>query len=1289
MDARARSRLLLSSSVAALLIGGGAPAARAACADTVTGNSAGFTNPTGQTIPCVTFDAATVSGNVVNAGTIAPGGPTGILVTGASTIAGQLSNAGAISITTGTGIRVTANSVIADGIVNSGTIAFANGTSRAIGIKVDALSTFAGGITNSGTIAGPGNTSATRTGILVVAVSTFSGGIANIGSISGLGAGIVVTGSASETFLDGISNSGSISVAGLAGGKGGKGGFSKSDAILVNNLAVFSGGIANIGTLAATRSAVNVRSVTSFAGGISNGGAILAGARGVFVDSVATFMDGIANSGTISAGGGAISVDQVSTFVGGISNVGTITAAQTGIGLTNISTFAGRIANSGTISGNIGIGVGFVPNSFGVTQFEVASVATFTGGVTNSGSITAGSAAIWVMAAGSFAGGITNAAGGVITAPNGIRVGFGQTSSGAYTVSNFSGGITNHGQITASHAVSSIGIGVNSVSTFAGRINNSGTIVAPSGAGIVIAEVGTFSGGISNSGAILGDGFARKSQGNIYVGSVGVFDGGITNSGTIAAGQVNGILVEFVNSFSGGISNSGSIQADAIRTKRLGVIHVDVDVFDGGITNASSGTLTGVRGGIYVSGGTFLGGITNGGRITAQSGTGIIVENVASFGGHIANSGTISAGGPAINLTGAGTAITIDQNAGLIAGNILLSPFGDTLNVRGGTINGNVVGQSNGDTVNFALGSGSFTFAAPFAMTGLTLVNFDSGTAFVDGSITATTLAVNSGGTAAGIGTLAGAVTVMAGGTLMPGDVATPLGTLNVTGSLTFNPGSFYSVHVSQATASATTIGGGGGAAISGGVVKVTLLQAGSYNQTSTIVTANGGRTGTFSGLVNTNAAFNGTESLSYDATHVFLTLDGTATLGSVPLVAPGPLSANPQNVLNGINTFIAPGNVLPPGFQNLYNSSGPALTNALTQLSGESKAGFSKGAFQAGNSFLGLMVNPFLDGRFGNGGGFGAAIGFAAEEPPALPQAAAAFASAMPVKAAPAPATFEQRFSAWGAAYGGSGRVLGDPIVGSHDTSASAAAFAAGIDYRLSPDTLVGFALAGGGTSWNVTAGLGGGRSDMFQAGAYASHHWGAAYLSGALAYNFHDVTTNRTITIAGTDMLQARFNTNGVGARLEGGYRYATPWLGVTPYAAAQVQSIALPSYGETATAGSNQFALNFAAQTATATRSELGAWLDKKVLMQGGALLTLYGRAAWAHDFGNNPRASAIFQSLPGSNFVVDGAVPARDGALVTGAARVSLAGGWSFLAKFDGEFSSTTSIYSGSGMVTKTW
>ena len=138
----------------------------------------------------------------------------------------------------------------------------------------------------------------------------------------------------------------------------------------------------------------------------------------------------------------------------------------------------------------------------------------------------------------------------------------------------------------------------------------------------------------------------------------------------------------------------------------------------------------------------FNGGITNSGLIDA-TGVGISVA-VATFNGNIVNTGTIRGGFAAIDLTGALNAITIDQNAGLIDGDIRLSPNGDTLNIRGGVINGNVVGPLASGTVNFALGSGGvFTYAAPFAMTGLSLVNFDSGTAFIDGSIQATVISVN------------------------------------------------------------------------------------------------------------------------------------------------------------------------------------------------------------------------------------------------------------------------------------------------------------------------------------------------------------------------------------------------------------------------------------------------------------------------------------------------------------------------------------------------------------------
>jgi hypothetical protein len=44
------------------------------------------------------------------------------------------------------------------------------------------------------------------------------------------------------------------------------------------------------------------------------------------------------------------------------------------------------------------------------------------------------------------------------------------------------------------------------------------------------------------------------------------------------------------------------------------------------------------------------------------------------------------------------------------------------------------------------------------------------------------------------------------------------------------------------------------------------------------------------------------------------------------------------------------------------------------------------------------------------------------------------------------------------------------------------------GADYSLSPRTMAGFALAGGGTYFNV-GNFGSGRSNLFQAGAFIRH--------------------------------------------------------------------------------------------------------------------------------------------------------------------------------------------------------
>jgi outer membrane autotransporter protein len=302
---------------------------------------------------------------------------------------------------------------------------------------------------------------------------------------------------------------------------------------------------------------------------------------------------------------------------------------------------------------------------------------------------------------------------------------------------------------------------------------------------------------------------------------------------------------------------------------------------------------------------------------------------------------------------------------------------------------------------------------------------------------------------------------------------------------------------------------------------------------------------------------------------------------------------------------------------------------------------------------------------------------------PPAI---ALAYASVFKEPRAQLAPIYEPRWTAWGGAYGGSNRTTGDiAIIGSHDLSASTVGFAAGLDYHYTPNTVLGFALAGGGTNWSLSQGLGGGKSDAFQAGIYGATKYGPTYLAASFAFANHWMSTDR---LAVGDHLTAKFDAQSYSGRLEGGYRFATPYLGITPYAAIQAQSFHTPGYTETGVIP-NGFALAFQGRDATDTRSELGARFDRVLAVYSNAVLALRARVAWAHDWVSDPTLTPLFQALPGSSFIVNGAVLPQNSALASAGGELRLANGITLLAKFDGEFASHSSTYGGTGTFRYRW
>jgi len=632
--------------------------------------------------------------------------------------------------------------------------------------------------------------------------------------------------------------------------------------------------------------------------------------------------------------------------------------------------------------------------------------------------------------------------------------------------------------------------------------------------------------------------------------------------------------------------------------------------------------------------------------------------------------------------------------------------------MMGGQINGNIAlggtfAINRSDTYTFSgviSGTGSFAQIGP-GITVLTGDNSYSGTTtvaagalIVNGSIASSSLTtVNSGAALLGTGTV-GSTVINAGGFLAPGNSP---GTMTVAGNLALQSGAFYIVQVNPTTASTTNVSGTASLA---GTVGAIFLPGSYLSRSYTILTAAGGVTGTFDALGTRGLPANFQPSLSYAGNTVVLNLRARLIPAPTPLGPPIPpvpglpftsepppappvptFTVNQFNVGIAIDNFFNNGGALPPAFVALYGLTGSNLTRALDQLSGEAATGAQKVGFQLTDQFLNLMLDPFVDGRSGVGGADHPALGFAPERETMPPDIARAYASVFKAPAAPAP-VYEPRWTAWGGAYGGSNRTTGDlAITGSHDLSARAVGFAAGLDYRLTPDTVAGFALAGGGTDWSLSQGLGGGKSDALQAGVYGATRSGPAYLAAAFAFANHWMSTDR---FAVGDHLTANFNAQSYGGRLEGGYRFATIYGGITPYAAIQGQSFHTPGYTETDTIA-NGFGLAFASRDATDTRSELGARFDRVLAVYSNAVLALRGRVAWAHDRVNDPTLVPAFQALPGASFIVNGATPAKNSALTSAGAELRLANGVTLLAKFDGEFASHSSTYAGTGTVRYTW
>jgi uncharacterized protein with beta-barrel porin domain len=937
---------------------------------------------------------------------------------------------------------------------------------------------------------------------------------------------------------------------------------------------------------------------------------------------------------------------------------------------------------------------------------------------------------------GALAYGSGGGGGGGLGAGGGLLVGSGANVTLAavtFTGNAATGGTGGNGGVAQNGASDP----VNGGNGGAGGTVNNGGVSGGGGAGGTGGHTGT-QGTVGTAGTALGDGGgggggSGTTNSTFYTpnnnGGAGNAGGGGGRAGGDGVTNNQGSQGPGADGGSGG--NGGGGQGGAIYVATGGTLTILNSPISGAAVTGGSGGSAGVgQGPSNVIGSPGTAGAGVGAGIFLNG----VLANVGVSGGTVTYANTISgtgftAGGvnTALNKTGTGT-LTLSAindftgNVNISAGTVSIATTANLGNVAndviildGGTLavtatttlaNGRAFKIAGSSTIDIASattttlqgvisdgvssgtlvksGVGTLLLSATNTYTGATNVNagtLRAGSAAAFGSSSAFTVAAGATldlngfsktfGSLSGAGTVSGANSTITG-TFTPGS-GTAGSSMAIVGNLAFQSGALYLVQLNPTTSSFAAVTGT--ATLTGANVSA-IFAAGSYIQKQyTVLTATGGVSGTFGSV--TGAPDNFHSTLSYDANDAYLNL-------ALNFAVPGGLNGNQLAVANALTNFFNTTGGIPA----IYSTLSPA---ALSQASGETATGTQQTTFDAMNMFMGVMTDPFVAGRSDGASAGGNATGYADED--ALAYAAKRRpndALAAIYTKAPRAAGFDQRWSVWAAGFGGSQTTDGSAAVGSNTATSRIFGTAVGADYRFSPFTIAGFALAGGGTNFSVANG-GTGRSDLFQAGAFVRHTVGPAYISGALAYGWQDVTTNRTVSIAGIDQLQARFNANTYAGRVEAGYRFVTPvmgGIGITPYAAGQFTTFDLPAYAEQALAGTNTFALAYGTKSVTDTRSELGIRTDKSYAVQNG-VLTLRGRLAWAHDYDPDRSIGATFQALPGASFVVNGAAQASDSALTTASVEMKWMNGWSAAATFEGEFSEVTRSYAGKGLVRYAW
>ncbi len=810
---------------------------------------------------------------------------------------------------------------------------------------------------------------------------------------------------------------------------------------------------------------------------------------------------------------------------------------------------------------------------------------------------------------------------------------------------------------------------------------------------------------LSNSGEVLTTGLNAHA---ILAQSIG---GG---GGFVQAFGANGapLNLAVAAGAGGGGGNGGAVSVTstgAIMTTGVGADGVIAQSIGGGgglvgggafaLSLPTTGSFAGTAGGSG-SGGTV--GITASANISATglNSTAIFAESLGASGGNTitvnVNSGTLITGGYL-----SGSAIPVAGNAIALVGglNNTIANAGmltTVSNINGMTITGGI-GSNAVSNTGYVIGSLNLCLNG-----GCGPVNsFDNKSS---GGLVYDTVCVANGGT-----------NCIFSGAIFDSGSTVYLGSASVAGNVLSNeglmsPGGYLNVATTNVTGNFTQSTTG-----------IYGLDLNFLNQTSDLINITG--TASVSGTVSVNInnpslALPGTYQTTIVAaagevtSHAGLTLDALATaVAQYSLVYPNPndidlqysinfspsgLTTNEHsvgNAVNAIQTARSSPNFAPIAAALFYQPTVAALGQVYDSLSGEGVSGAEQTAFAANQLFMNSISQQtqiWLGNAPSNPNSIvmyaDDALGYAGVDPQ------------NPIsKALAARAVHVWRF--WSEPYGGGGSISGELPLGTAQLGYSGGGLAVGTDYQVDPDTIIGLAVGGNLSSFDVSGRATTGTVQGGQLSAYAAKRWGPLYATGIAGFGVFSNTEQRFAVLPGTtapiipvpgfaEQLNGSFASQSFNARFEAGWRVTYDDFNVTPFGAVEYGLLHSDQFAEAQANGPDLLGLAYASHFVDSVPTFLGVQFNS-MKSNSPDRLTYWTRLSWMHEFEPYRTIDPSFLAAPGFDFTVNGALAPRNAAALDLGLKYALTPHLNALASFNGLFAPEGISYAGTAGLQSQW